>query len=617
MKSLQKHTRKSKITLPRYKKEILENSKNSSSEEIIEVGEEKNLYCIDLRNNIFQKTKAPIINENTPYYSNISKLKTKAQTKNKNNSKNKRYRNSTKKIKLKRKLFLNDNISDSEEENEEKEEEEVNEEEDEEEEKNFKKIIKKEKSKIKKKQKSKFKKLTKKDLNLSISSSSSSKNKSNTNKANSNKITSNNSSDSEKKINTEIKNSKVNNKKKIEKIQFLPCRENEQNQIYNYIKSGLNTKGAYSSLYIAGFPGTGKTVSVQTVIKVLFNESLNKKVPNFRELYINGMKFTNPSNVFKVIYNFIFDDKNNKLIKTYIQLLDAFFINRDNFDSKPELNDPSNSHIILIIDEVDCLINQKQTLLYNIFNWTTYSKSKLIVISISNTLDLPQRLIPKVQSRIGTNKIMFKAYLKEDLYKIISTKIEDIKLFSEDALKISSMKVAAVNGDLRRLLQICKKAKEIFYLEKKTNSKINKITKGHIIKACNELFDSKLVKVISSLKNSEKIILMTILAKTNEGNIKISDIYDKKDIFIQKFNEKNNTLKDYIEMNWDDFQMIIFNLVKLKIINFEGNFNHNFIENSISIRFYVDEFNMAIDNEPIFNEVSALLRTIVENKKDN
>lgn len=329
------------------------------------------------------------------------------------------------------------------------------------------------------------------------------------------------------------------------------------------------------------------------------------------------MKFTNPSNVFKVIYNFIFNDKNNKLIKTYIQLLDSFFINRDNFDSKPELNDPSNSHIILIIDEVDCLINQKQTLLYNIFNWTTYSKSKLIVISISNTLDLPQRLIPKVQSRIGTNKIMFKAYLKEDLYKIISTKIEDINLFSEDALKISSMKVAAVNGDLRRLLQICKKAKEIFYIERRYNSKINKITKGHIIKACNELFDSKLVKVISSLKNTEKIILMTILAKTNEGKIKISDIFDKKDIFIHKYNEKNIAFKDYIEMNWDDFQMIIYNLVKLKIINFEGNFNHNFIENSISIRFYVDEFNMAIDNEPNFNEVSALLRTIVENKIDN
>ena len=617
MRTNHRQIRKSKLPLRKYKKEISENSKNSSSEEIIEVGEEKNLYCINLGDNIFSNTKAPITKDNSSDNSNQSKSKskTKNQTKYKYNSKNKKYETNIEKTQLKKKLFPNDNnISEYEEENED-------------ENKNFEEEKRKNrksmnyiKSRIKKKPK--FKKLTKKDLNSSISSSSSSsssnQNKSNTNKANSNKITSNNSSESEKnKINKEIKNLKLNNKKQLEKIQFLPCRENEQNQIYNYIKSGLNTKGSYSSLYIAGFPGTGKTVSVQTVIKVLYNESLNKKVPNFRELYINGMKFTNPSNVFKVIYNFIFDDKNNKLIKTYIQLLDAFFINRDNFDSKPELNDPSNSHIILIIDEVDCLINQKQTLLYNIFNWTTYSKSKLIVISISNTLDLPQRLIPKVQSRIGTNKIMFKAYLKEDLYKIISTKIEDINLFSEDALKISSMKVAAVNGDLRRLLQICKKAKEIFYNERKNNNKINKITKGHIIKACNELFDSKLVKVISSLKNTEKIILMTILAKTNEGKIKISDIYDKKDIFIHKYNEKNNAFKDYIEMNWDDFQMIIYNLVKLKIINFEGNFNHNFIENSISIRFYVDEFNMAIDNEPNFNEVSALLRTIVENKIDN
>ena len=590
MKNLK--TRKSKLSIPKYKKELSESSKNSSSEEIIEAGKEKNLRCVKLSNNeIFVKKSARIISDSSSSDISMeskSKSKTKSKTKLKNNnSKNNKNEYNNHKVKIKRKLLYDDNISEYEEE--------------EEEEKNKKLPLKKNSKK------NSFKKLRKEDLNNSLSSSSEKETKTKINRNKKNNI----DSSLEKKK----KNIIVNDNK--EEIEFLPCRENEQKQIYEYIKSGLYTKGSYSSLYIAGFPGTGKTVSVQTVIKVLTNESLKKKIPNFRYLFINGMKFTNISNVFKVIYNFIFEDKSNKLIKTYIQLLDSFFINRNNYDSKPELNDPSNSHIILIIDEVDCLINQKQTLLYNIFNWTTYSKSKLIVISISNTLDLPQRLIPKVQSRIGTNKIMFKAYLKEDLYKIISTKIEDINLFSEDALKISSMKVAAVNGDLRRLLQICKKAKEIFYIERRYNSKINKITKGHIIKACNELFDSKLVKVISSLKNTEKIILMTILAKTNEGKIKISDIYDKKDIFIHKYNEKNNAFKDYIEMNWDDFQMIIYNLVKLKIINFEGNFNHNFIENSISIRFYVDEFNMAIDNEPNFNEVSALLRTIVENKIDN
>ena len=596
MKNLK--TRKSKLSIPKYKKELSESSKNSSSEEIIEAGKEKNLRCVKLSNNeIFVKKSARIITDSSSSDISMeskSKSKTKSKTKIKNNnSKNNKNEYNNHKVKIKRKLLYDDNISEYEEE--------------EEEEKNKKLPLKKNSKK------NSFKKLRKEDLNNSLSSSSEKETKT--------KINRNNKNNTDSSLEKKKKNIIVNDNK--EEIEFLPCRENEQKQIYEYIKSGLYTKGSYSSLYIAGFPGTGKTVSVQTVIKVLTNESLKKKIPNFRYLFINGMKFTNISNVFKVIYNFIFEDKSNKLIKTYIQLLDSFFINRNNYDSKPELNDPSNSHIILIIDEVDCLINQKQNLLYNIFNWTTYSNSKLIVISISNTLDLPQRLIPKVQSRIGTNKLMFKAYLKEDLCKIISTKIEDINLFSEDALKISSMKVAAVNGDLRRLLQICKKAKEIFYNERKqlnnekVKYKINKITKNHIIKACNELFDCKLVKVISSLKNSEKIILMTILANTNGGKIKISDIYDKKNIFIEKFNEKNDNFRNNIKMNWEEFQIIIYNLVKLKIINFEGNFNHNFIENSISIRFYVDEFNMAIDNDPSFTEVSALLRTMVENKKDN
>jgi len=63
----------------------------------------------------------------------------------------------------------------------------------------------------------------------------------------------------------------------------LPCRENEQENIYKYIKKGLATNGSYSSLYISGMPGTGKTACVHAVIKKLrieyqinnINEDLN------------------------------------------------------------------------------------------------------------------------------------------------------------------------------------------------------------------------------------------------------------------------------------------------------------------------------------------------------
>ena len=41
----------------------------------------------------------------------------------------------------------------------------------------------------------------------------------------------------------------------------LPCRENEQELIKQYIIEGIENNGSSSSLYISGMPGTGKTAS--------------------------------------------------------------------------------------------------------------------------------------------------------------------------------------------------------------------------------------------------------------------------------------------------------------------------------------------------------------------
>ena len=103
------------------------------------------------------------------------------------------------------------------------------------------------------------------------------------------------------------------------RLEYLPCRKEEQDIIYNYIKKGLQTNGNYNSLYIAGMPGTGKTASVKTIVNILeseLKEAKNKKnnknlnkddIIPFKKLFISGIEYPNISNVFKVIYNFIFD----------------------------------------------------------------------------------------------------------------------------------------------------------------------------------------------------------------------------------------------------------------------------------------------------------------------
>jgi origin recognition complex subunit 1 len=65
---------------------------------------------------------------------------------------------------------------------------------------------------------------------------------------------------------------------------------------------------------------------------------------------------------------------------------------------------------VVILDELDYLRTKDEQVLYNIFDWTQKRKSHLIIISISNTLDFPELLSPKVTSRIGNKRLCFKPY---------------------------------------------------------------------------------------------------------------------------------------------------------------------------------------------------------------
>ena len=426
-----------------------------------------------------------------------------------------------------------------------------------------------------------------------------------------------------KKDKEDIFDDNIYSKSSILGLDYLPCREKEQKIIYDYIKNGLLTNGNYNSLYIAGMPGTGKTACVKTVINIMESElnqnnknifkknSKNNYIPPFTKLFICGTEFPSISNVFRAIYNFIFSTKKKQTNKKYTQLLNKFFSNRDEANIA-HLNDPSNSHIILVLDEIDFLINKSQNLLYNIFNWTTFEGSKLIVISISNTLDLPNKLTPRIRSRMGNNKIMFKPYNKDELITILKSKGVEYENFTSDALKLSCMKVASINGDLRRIIQILQRAKEIYNLSIKKNSH-KKIDKNYIIKASDDLFSSKLTKVIKSLQISEKIIICAILSKykdVNDNKVKVGDLYEKKDIFIDKYNEtiKRNILTIY----WEEYQKIIYNLIRLQLLNFcDKPNNNNFMENYITIKFYTDEFIYACNEDKELKPVIDYLTNLI------
>lgn len=57
---------------------------------------------------------------------------------------------------------------------------------------------------------------------------------------------------------------------------------------------------------------------------------------------------------------------------------------------------------VVLMDELDLLVTKKQTVMYNFFEWPNRPNSKLVVVAIANTMDLPERILTnKVSSRLG------------------------------------------------------------------------------------------------------------------------------------------------------------------------------------------------------------------------
>ena len=96
-----------------------------------------------------------------------------------------------------------------------------------------------------------------------------------------------------------------------------------------------------------------------------------------------------------------------------------------------EVGRTSNA-VVLLLDEIDYLVTKKQTVLYNFFDWPRRACEngtgpRLIVIGISNTLNLPSRLKPSVQSRLGSEMCGYKSYNVKDIVVILKTKVQSNK----------------------------------------------------------------------------------------------------------------------------------------------------------------------------------------------
>ncbi|CAG8699440.1 2620_t:CDS:2, partial [Acaulospora colombiana] len=217
--------------------------------------------------------------------------------------------------------------------------------------------------------------------------------------------------------------------------EFLPCREKEYKLIHDKIKSAIEQFSGHRickqltfRIVISGQPGTGKTATVRQVVRNLQKKVEKKELVSFKFIEINGMELRPPEKAYTAVWERLTGDLVS--IKDAESLLSKIF-------STPSKRSP----IILMIDEFDSLVNKQNKVIYNFLNWTTLLNSHLIVVALTNRIDLPVTMLSvSSDSRMGLDRFTFAPYTHAELTTIIRSRLEGINLFTNEAVEFAARK---------------------------------------------------------------------------------------------------------------------------------------------------------------------------------
>lgn len=255
----------------------------------------------------------------------------------------------------------------------------------------------------------------------------------------------------------------------------LPCRDSQKEHVRVFLRQAVEAgaKGVDASrcLYISGVPGTGKTATVREVVRDLQLEAMRGDLPSFKVVEVNAMTLADPTIVYVELYAAITGRRDVAPMHA-AQLLEGRFcdVSAAVPSSRRKRAGPKGSigrtavdtFIVLVLDEMDVLLARKQKVLYDLLEWPTRPQAHMAVIGIANTMDLPERMLPRLGSRLGLNRLVYPPYTRDQIETILkSTLDQSVYKLDEAALRLCAAKIGAVSGDVRRATELCRRAMEL------------------------------------------------------------------------------------------------------------------------------------------------------------
>ena len=213
---------------------------------------------------------------------------------------------------------------------------------------------------------------------------------------------------------------------------------------------------------IWGKTGTGKTLTLTYFLNLLSEMCQTQKVP-VRSVHLD---LTNPRPCFRALNDLACLLNASKRYEKGISLEEMMFCIEKKLANY-------KGYLVLFIDEVDNVRHDKDNFLtFLVRRLPQQIPAKLILVLVSNRLDWPEHLDPRVKSFLRLNELVFEPYDAVDLQRILKIRVE--KALCQKAVEPGVIeKIAAIasreHGDARKAVKLLARSA---YLAEKSGSKV-------------------------------------------------------------------------------------------------------------------------------------------------
>lgn len=329
-------------------------------------------------------------------------------------------------------------------------------------------------------------------------------------------------------------------------------REKEVEEISQFVRDRVSQKTS-GSLYISGAPGTGKTASLSHILDNV------KASHSCKSLYLNCMTLKDSATVYGKLYT----DLTGKSPPSA----------KDRLRAVEKCLTASGPSIIMVLDEIDQLESKNQEILYTIFEWPSLLKSRLVLIGIANALDLTDRILPRLQARPNCKPqlLNFAPYSRDQIAAILHDRLkmlekDGVLVMEPSAVQFCARKISAVAGDMRKALDVCRRAVEMVEHEvkaqqvlkissagcpnspNKNDPPLKKIGVMQISKVISEVYgSSSAANSQESIPLQQKLIVCTLLLVVKQGKLKEVTMGKLHDTYTKVCRKRQMAAVDYSE----------------------------------------------------------------------